>query len=112
MDCRAVGAQAEYANCETGCGSRLFFALNVSRFLFLPCSGISTIGSGSIGSSDFRAGGIHFLSPVGELNQTPSEFRWEAFTGANSYTIELRDAIGTVLGSTQTKKNVRITPTA
>lgn len=74
--------------------------------------GITRIGgSGSYGSSELRTGGIHFLSPVGELNQMPSEFRWEAFTGASSYKIELRDAIGTVLASTQTKKNVlMITP--
>lgn len=83
-------------------------ALGISLHHSSNHDGISSIGSGSIGSSDFRAGGIHFLSPVGELNQTPSEFRWEAFTGASSYTIELRDAIGTVLASTQTKKNVLI----
>src|ERR1700744_3241401 len=67
--------------------------------------GISSIGNGSYGTSELRTGGIHFLSPVGQLNQVPAEFRWEAFTGASSYTIELRDAIGTVLASPQTKKN-------
>jgi hypothetical protein len=83
-------------------------ALGVSLHHSSNHDGISTIGQGSYGANDFRTGGIHFLSPVGELNQAPSEFRWEAFTGASSYTVELRDAIGTVLASTQTKKNVLI----
>jgi hypothetical protein len=70
--------------------------------------GISRIGGGSIGSTEFRTGAIHFLSPVGDLNQAPSEFRWEALPGADSYKVELRDAIGTVLASAKIKQNVLI----
>lgn len=83
-------------------------ALGVSFYHSSNHDGISTIGNGSYGTNPLRTGGIHFLSPVGQLNQIPSEFRWEAFTGASSYKIELKDAIGTVLASTQTKKNVLI----
>jgi hypothetical protein len=63
-------------------------------------------GGGSYGVSGFRAGAIHLKSPVGNLTQAPVEFRWEAFPGASSYSIELRDAIGTVLATKTTKQNV------
>jgi hypothetical protein len=68
-------------------------------------NGLSKIGGGDHSSSEFRNGAIHFLSPVGDLNQAPSEFRWEALPGASSYTVEMRDAIGTMLASTHTKQN-------
>jgi hypothetical protein len=64
------------------------------------------IGGGSDNVSGFRAGAIHLKSPVGNLPQAPVEFRWEAFPGASSYSIELRDAIGTVLATKTTKENV------
>jgi len=68
--------------------------------------GISKIGSGDHNSSGFRTGAIHLKSPVGNLDQAPAEFRWEALPGASSYSIELRDAIGTVLASKTTRQTV------
>jgi hypothetical protein len=39
------------------------------------------------------------------------EFRWEAFAGASSYAIELKDTMGTVLVSAKSKQNVfAVTP--
>ena len=63
-------------------------------------------GVGGYGDSGFRTGAIHLKSPVGNLDQAPVEFRWDALPGASSYSIELRDAIGTVLASKTTKQTV------
>jgi hypothetical protein len=67
--------------------------------------GPSKINPG-IGSGNFRTGAIHLLSPVGNLTQRPEEFRWEPISGANSYTIELRDIAGVVLASAKSNQNV------
>jgi hypothetical protein len=59
-----------------------------------------------VGSGKFRTGAIHLLSPMGNLTERPEEFRWEPISGANSYTIELRDIAGVVLASAKSNQNV------
>lgn len=71
----------------------------------------SKVGGGVYSHGNFRTGAIHLLSPIGDQTHAPVEFRWEAFAGASSYTIELKDAMGTVLVSAKSKQNVfAITP--
>src|SRR5262252_4945042 len=64
-------------------------ALGVSLYRSMNVEGPNRIGGGSVGSSAFRSGAIHPVSPVGEQAQTPAEFRWDAFPGASSYVVEL-----------------------
>jgi hypothetical protein len=49
----------------------------------------------------YRASAVHLESPSGNLAQAPAEFRWEAYPGAASYTVEITDVLGTVLSSAQ-----------
>ena len=86
-------------------------ALGVSLHNAGNQEGPARVGRGSYNHNDFRAGAIHLKSPIGDLNQAPAEFRWEAMNGASSYSIELKDAIGTVLATAQSKQNVlAVTP--
>jgi hypothetical protein len=48
---------------------------------------------------DNYRGGLKLLSPIGNVTQTPTEFRWEAVPGAVSYKVELTDVIGNPLAS-------------
>ena len=71
----------------------------------------SKIGGGNYGSSDFRTGAIHLLTPVGDISQAPSELRWEPYAGASSYQVELKDSIGVLITSTKTSQNfITLTP--
>lgn len=63
------------------------------------------IGPG-IGHGNLRSGAIHLVSPVGDLTQAPAEFRWDAVTGASSYTVELKDVAGVTLASAKSTQNV------
>jgi hypothetical protein len=56
-------------------------------------------------------GGLKLLSPIGDVAQTPTEFRWEAATGAASYKLELTDVIGKSLASaSSTQPQLAATP--
>ena len=73
--------------------------------------GPAKVGHGIYSHGNFRTGAIRLLSPAGDQNQAPVEFRWEAFPGASSYTIELKDTMGTVLVSAKSKQNIfAVTP--
>jgi hypothetical protein len=61
--------------------------------------------SPGIGHGNFR-GGIHLVSPVGDVTQAPVEFRWEAVSGANNYVVELKDVTGKTLASAKSTQNV------
>lgn len=67
--------------------------------------GPGKINSG-IGSGNFRSGAIHLVSPVSDINQAPQEFRWDAVSGASSYSIELKDVAGITLASAKSTQNV------
>jgi hypothetical protein len=47
----------------------------------------------------FRSGEVKLVSPTGDQNQLPSEFRWETIPGAASYRIDLTDALDKPLAS-------------
>ena len=59
-----------------------------------------------LGSGTFRSGSIHLVSPISDVPQAPSEFRWAAVQGASSYTVELKDVAGITLASAKSSENV------
>jgi hypothetical protein len=60
---------------------------------------------------DNYRGGLKLLSPIGDVTQTPTEFRWEAAPGAASYKVELTDVIGKSLASVNsTQPQLAATP--
>jgi hypothetical protein len=59
-----------------------------------------------LGSGQFRSGAIHLVSPVSDVPQAPTEFRWDAVQGASSYTVELKDVAGITLASAKSLQNV------
>jgi hypothetical protein len=61
--------------------------------------------SDTYGKGTFR-GGVHLVSPVGDLAQAPAEFRWDAVPGASSYQVELKDVAGVTLASATSTQNV------
>src|SRR5215467_6647812 len=67
--------------------------------------------TGPVIGSNSRAGELRLLSPMGDLTQSPTEFRWEAVPGAASYKVELTDVIGQSLASaTSTQPQLAATP--
>jgi hypothetical protein len=59
-----------------------------------------------IGSGQFRSGAIHLVSPVSDMPQAPTEFRWDAIQDASIYTVELKDVAGITLASAKSTQNV------
>ena len=45
--------------------------------------------NGNYGVSPMRSGSIRLTGPSGELAQAPSQFTWEAWSGASSYTVKI-----------------------
>jgi len=85
-------------------------ALGVSLYRSMNVEGPNRIG-GSIGSSAFRSGAVHLVSPVGEQAQAPAEFRWEAVQDASSYVVELKDVANQALASAKSTQNtLAVTP--
>ncbi|HEX4604362.1 MAG TPA: hypothetical protein VH724_10235 [Candidatus Angelobacter sp.] len=64
------------------------------------------VGSGNYGDGGFRTGAIHLVAPTGNLTEAPAEFRWDAVSGASSYSIELKDVAGITLAGAKTAQNV------
>jgi len=84
--------------------------LGVSLYRSMNVESPNRIG-GSVGSSAFRSGAVHLVSPVGEQSQTPAEFRWDAVPGASSYVVELKDVANQTLGSAKSAQNsLAVTP--
>src|SRR5690348_10847370 len=68
---------------------------------------------GNVGTSPFRSGEIHLISPSGQLNQLPDQLRWESVPGATTYSIQISgiDLDHTVIWSGQSDQNsVTVTP--
>lgn len=64
-----------------------------------------------LGSGQFRSGSIHLVSPIAEQNIAPTEFRWDAVQGAESYMVELKDVAGITLATAKSTQNIlAITP--
>jgi|ERR1051326_3378465 hypothetical protein len=83
-------------------------ALGIS--LYNSNSGSGGLKPPVIGNT-YRTGELKLLSPTGELAQAPMEFRWEAFSGAASYKVELTDVIGKELANTTaTEPQLAATP--
>ena len=86
-------------------------ALGVSLYRSMNMEGPGTIGGGSHGTSAFRQGAVHLVSPVGEQAQAPAEFRWDAVPGASSYVVELKDVLNQTMGSAKSTQNtLAVTP--
>jgi hypothetical protein len=58
-----------------------------------------------LGSGNFRSGSIHMVSPIGDQNNAPAEFRWDVVQGASSYSVELKDVAGITLASAKSSQN-------
>jgi hypothetical protein len=59
----------------------------------------------------YRTGEIKLQSPAGELAQAPAEFRWEPYSGAATYKLELTDVLGKPLASAaSTEPQLTATP--
>lgn len=58
------------------------------------------------GPEIYRSDVVKLIAPIGEMAQTPAEFRWEAVKGAASYSIELTDVLGSVLASEKSTQTV------
>ncbi len=54
-------------------------------------------------TSVWRSGGFAALSPAGDVNEPPAEFRWEAVPGAASYELKLMEVDRTVIWTSETK---------
>jgi hypothetical protein len=88
----------------------VMLALGVSLYKAGDSDGRSTI-SNNVGTGSVRSGSVRLVSPVGDLQQAPVEFRWEAVSGASSYSIELKDVAGVVLASAKSTRNIlAVTP--
>jgi hypothetical protein len=89
----------------------VILALGISLHNSGNQEGPAKVGHGIYNHGNFRTGAIRLLSPAGDQAQAPVEFRWEAFSGASSYAIELKDTMGTVLVNAKSKRNVfAVTP--
>ena len=65
----------------------------------------------SVGSSPFRSGAVHLVSPIADQSSAPTEFRWDAVQGASSYQVELKDVAGITLATAKSSQNaLPITP--
>jgi hypothetical protein len=85
--------------------------LGVSLYRGMNVEGPSKVGGGSYGSSAFRSGAVHLVSPVGEQPQAPAEFHWDAVPNASSYVVELKDVANQTLASTKSAQNtLAVTP--
>src|ERR1700704_2054020 len=58
-----------------------------------------------VGIEKFRSGAIHLAVPVGDMKQAPTEFHWDAVSGASSYTVELEDVAGIALATAKSTQN-------
>ena len=84
--------------------------LGVSLYRSMNVESPGQIG-GSHGTSAFRSGAVHLVSPVGEQSQAPAEFRWDAVPGASSYVVELKDVASQALArATSTENTLAVTP--
>src|SRR5579864_2014211 len=64
-----------------------------------------------LGNGQFRSGAIHLVSPVSDVPQAPTEFRWDAVQGASSYQVELKDVAGITLATAKSSQNMMpVTP--
>jgi len=48
------------------------------------------------GTQNMRSGDLRLMSPSGNFDRVPEEFRWEALPQAKSYTVQLLEVDGTV----------------
>jgi hypothetical protein len=72
-------------------------------------SGNLRIGGPSTGI--IYRGEIKLVAPMGNLDQAPNQFRWEAVPGAASYTVELTDVLNKPLASaTSSQPELAATP--
>ena len=51
----------------------------------------------------WRSGQFAALAPIGDLDRAPTQFRWEAVTGAETYRVRLLEVDGTPVWSTDTR---------
>jgi len=58
------------------------------------------------GTQNMRSGDLRLMSPSGNFDRVPEEFRWEALPQAKSYTVQLLEVDGTVLWSGQSAESV------
>lgn len=68
---------------------------------------------GNIGTSPYRSGEVHLISPNGNLREVPDQLSWEAVPGATSYSVQITgiDIDHTVVWSGQTtQSSVSFTP--
>jgi hypothetical protein len=64
-----------------------------------------------LGTGQFRSGAVHLVSPIGDQNSAPQEFRWDAIQGAASYSVELKDVAGVTLAGANSAQNaLQVTP--
>lgn len=55
------------------------------------------------GGGELRSGAVNLISPVGEQQGVPSEFRWQAHAGADLYRVEVFDVDGISIWRSETK---------
>jgi hypothetical protein len=58
------------------------------------------------GNQNMRSGDVRLISPSGNYEQVPEDFRWEAVPQAKNYTVQLFEVDGTVLWSGQSAESV------
>ena len=64
-----------------------------------------------LGTGQFRSGAVHLVSPIGDQNSAPQEFRWDAIQGAAGYSVELKDVAGVTLAGANSAQNaLQVTP--
>ena len=60
----------------------------------------------NVSSIGVYRGGLHLMSPMGDLDQVPQTLQWEAYPGAASYKVELTDAAKAALANATSTQNV------
>jgi hypothetical protein len=104
-------AWVQYLSLPHGRGMLLVAAASllvmVTAGVYLRQGGDVPRPSPSAGGADvWRSGQFAAVSPVGDVAQSPAEFRWEAVPGAAAYQIRLMEVDGAVIWSSE------VTPTS
>lgn len=63
------------------------------------------LSKGIHGPDVMRSGAIRLIEPSGDVSQKPAEFKWEAYAGASSYSVEIREVNNEVVWAGKAESN-------
>jgi hypothetical protein len=95
---------------------RMQLSLAAASLLLVAATGVYLHRSGEpplsapSGQPVWRSGQFAAVSPVGDITQTPAEFRWESVAGAAEYEIQVTEVDGTAVWSAKSAQTKIETP--